>query len=246
MKKHFIIFAAILLFASIGVFAKNSGLSIRLFDNSEIEVHFNNQILYNSNTYTISNIRSGNHHLKVFRVRHNANGRVNRSLFFSRSIFIPNNTFVEAIIDRNRNLIILSERPSGNNENNNRGNHGNNHGNNYNNNHVNNHANNHGGNYDNYNRPMEDYEFSMLKSTVASQSFDSNKLSIAKTALRRTKILSRQTLELMELLSFESNKLSLAKFAYDYTIDKGNYFIVNNAFSFSSSVDELNRYISRR
>jgi nuclear transport factor 2 (NTF2) superfamily protein len=93
---------------------------------------------------------------------------------------------------------------------------------------------------------MEDYEFSMLKSTVASQSFDSNKLSIAKTALRRTKILSRQTLELMELLSFESNKLSLAKYAYDYTIDKGNYFIVNNAFSFSSSVDELSRYISRR
>lgn len=242
MKKHFIIFATILLFASIGVFAKNSELSIRLFDNSEIEVHFNNQILYNSNTYTISNIRSGNHLLKVFRVRHNANGRVNRSLFFSRSIFIPNNTFVEALVDHNRNLIVLSERPSGNHGNNYGGNYGHNNG-NY---HGNNHDHNYGGNYGNYNKPMGDYEFSMLKSTIASQSFDSRKLSIAKTALNRNAILSRQALELVGLMSFESNKLSLAKFAYEFTIDKGNYFMVNNAFGFSSSINELNRYINGR
>lgn len=253
MKKHFIILAAFLLFVSIGVFAKNSGLSIRLFDNSEIEVHFNNQILYNSNTYTISNIRSGNHILKVYRVRHNMNGRVHRTLFFSRSVFIPNKTFVEALIDRNRNLIILSERPSGNHGHNNGGNYGYNNGNHYGNNYNNNHGNgynnnygtNYGGNHSNYNRPMGDYDFSILKSTVSSQSFDSRKLSIAKSALRHNKIVSRQALELIEMMSFESNKLSLAKYAYSYTIDKGNYFIVNNAFSFSSSVDELSRYISR-
>ncbi|MDD2413013.1 MAG: DUF4476 domain-containing protein [Bacteroidales bacterium] len=234
MKKHFIILAALLLFASVGLFANRSGLSIRLFDNSEIEVHFNNQKFYNSNRYTISNIHSGNHHLRVYQIRQNRNGRIHRTLFFSRSIFIPNSTFVEALIDRNRNLIVLSERPSGNYGHNNGTHYGNNHGNNY------------GGNYGNYNRPMGDYEFSMLKSTLASQSFDSRKLSLAKSALSHNQIVSRQALELVELMNFESNKLSLAKFAYESTIDKGNYFMVNNAFSFSSSIDELNRYIYGR
>ncbi len=246
MKKHFIIFAVFFLFASISVFANRSELSIRLYDNSEIEVHFNHQKMYNSNNYTISNIRSGNYDLKVYRFRQNRNGVAHRSLFFSRSIFIPNNTIVEAMIDRNRNLIILSERTFSNqghyHGNNNHNNYGNNYGNHY----GNNYGNHHSGNYGNYNKPMENYEFSMLKNTIASQSFDSRKLSVAKSALTHNRILSRQALELVQLMSFESNKLSLAKFAYDSTIDKGNYFIVNNAFTFSSSVDELHRYIHGR
>ena len=254
MKKSFTILAILIFFASISLLANRSGLSIRLFDNSEIEVHFNNQKFYNSNSYTISNIRSGNHDLRVYRLREGRNGNLQRTLFFSRSIFIPNNTFVEAMIDRNRSLIILSERTTGNHGNNYGNNHGGNHNNNYGNNYGGNYGNNHGGNYGNnygghygnHNRPMGDYEFSMLKNTVASQSFDSRKLSVAKSALAHNRILSRQALELVQLMSFESNKLSLAKFAYDSTIDKGNYFIVNNAFSFSSSVDELHRYIHGR
>ena len=39
-------------------------------------------------------------------------------------------------------------------------------------------------------------------------------------------------------------KLDLAKFAYGYTYDIGNYFKVSQALDFSSSVEELNDYIS--
>jgi hypothetical protein len=52
-----------------------------------------------------------------------------------------------------------------------------------------------------------------------------------------------QIIEIVNLFSFEENKLDYAKFAYSKCVDKNNYFIVNDAFSFSSSTDELTEYI---
>jgi hypothetical protein len=40
--------------------------------------------------------------------------------------------------------------------------------------------------------------------------------------------------------------LDFAKFAYDHTYDIGNYYKVNDVFSFESSVDELDQYIRSR
>ena len=45
-------------------------------------------------------------------------------------------------------------------------------------------------------------------------------------------------------MSFEDTRLELAKAAYYKTVDTENYFIVNKEFWFSSSVDELSRYLS--
>lgn len=47
----------------------------------------------------------------------------------------------------------------------------------------------------------------------------------------------------MLLFSFEDTRLDLAKYAYGYTFDIGNYYQINDAFTFSSSIDELNSYI---
>jgi hypothetical protein len=47
----------------------------------------------------------------------------------------------------------------------------------------------------------------------------------------------------MQLFSFEDSRLDFAKFAYKNCINKGNYFEVNQAFSFESSVDNLNQFI---
>ncbi|MCF8372573.1 MAG: DUF4476 domain-containing protein [Bacteroidales bacterium] len=54
---------------------------------------------------------------------------------------------------------------------------------------------------------------------------------------------SEQVLELLQMLSFDSYRLDLAKYAYIYTVDKHNYYIVNNAFTFSSNITALNQYI---
>jgi len=47
----------------------------------------------------------------------------------------------------------------------------------------------------------------------------------------------------MGVFSFESTRLDFARMAYHRVIDPQNYFIVNNAFRFSSSIDELYQYI---
>jgi len=54
---------------------------------------------------------------------------------------------------------------------------------------------------------------------------------------------SSQVAELLKSFDFEQSRLDFAKFAYGHTFDIGNYFMVNNAFDFPSSVDELNAYI---
>ncbi len=132
----------------------------------------------------------------------------------------------------------------GNNGGNNGGNYGNN---NYGNDDYvgGNYGNNGYGNNGGYNNDgaMRDYEFGMLLSTIRNTSFDSSKIDVAKTALMDNRVYSKQVLELVKLYSFESSKLEVAKFAYSRTIDKGNYFLVNGAFNFSSSTDELNRFI---
>jgi hypothetical protein len=47
----------------------------------------------------------------------------------------------------------------------------------------------------------------------------------------------------MEEFNFEKNKLEVAKFGFDYCTDKNNYYLLNDAFSFASSVDELSSYL---
>ena len=73
--------------------------------------------------------------------------------------------------------------------------------------------------------------------------FESGKLKIAKQAVSMNTVSSQQVFELVQLFTFESTKLEFAKFAYSRTFDKGNYFVVNNAFTFNSSINALNDYI---
>jgi hypothetical protein len=85
--------------------------------------------------------------------------------------------------------------------------------------------------------------FASLMNTVAAQGFDSNRLASAMQGIRMNGATSVQVADLMGLLSFESRRLELAKFAYAYVADPQNYFVVNDRFSFSSSVRELNRHM---
>jgi hypothetical protein len=91
--------------------------------------------------------------------------------------------------------------------------------------------------------PMSDYEFGLLRESIRSKSFESTRLQVARQAIDSRRLTSYQVRELMELMWFESSKLELAKFAYSRVIDKERFFLVNDAFSFSSSIDELDRFI---
>ena len=94
--------------------------------------------------------------------------------------------------------------------------------------------------------PITQPDFTGLKSTISSQPFENNKLQIAKKSVSSNCLLSSQLKEMMMLFDFENSKLDLAKYAYDYTFDKSNYYMVNGAFDNEISIDALNQYIKSK
>ncbi len=95
-------------------------------------------------------------------------------------------------------------------------------------------------------QPMNPASFIQLKQTISNSSFESTKLSVFKQALAYNYFTSQQVLDIMSLFSFESYKVEVAKISYAKTLDQNNYYLVNNGFSFSSSINELNDYIAMR
>lgn len=94
--------------------------------------------------------------------------------------------------------------------------------------------------------PMNEADFAGVKNSINAKTFEDSKLTIAKQVIQSNCILSAQVREIMKLFTFEDNKLEFAKYAYGYTFDLGNYYKVNDAFQFESSIDELNTYINSR
>lgn len=94
--------------------------------------------------------------------------------------------------------------------------------------------------------PMSPEDFNRAKSSISSRSFEDSKLTMAKQVASANCLLSSQVKEIMQLFSFEDSRLEFAKYAYPYTFDIGNYYMVNEAFTFEMSIDELNRFLSRQ
>ncbi|HCM29536.1 MAG TPA: DUF4476 domain-containing protein [Bacteroidales bacterium] len=117
------------------------------------------------------------------------------------------------------------------------------------------HGNNPGHHYghDNYNPYHGQYftytgmypeTFNSLCSVLQNQSFDSNKLIIAKDAILKNGINASQLRILLSYFSFDSNRLELAKYAYPYVVDPQNAFMITDAFTFSSSAREFMEFIN--
>jgi hypothetical protein len=92
--------------------------------------------------------------------------------------------------------------------------------------------------------PMSPQEFESVRQSIYSKSFDDTKLKIAKQVISSNCLLSSQVKKIMLLFDFEDTRLNLAKYAYGYTYDIGNYYQLNDAFTFESTIDELNDYIN--
>ena len=90
---------------------------------------------------------------------------------------------------------------------------------------------------------MRGREFETLKESLRKEWFENNRLTSVKTVADKTNFTTQQVKELMLLFTFENNRLEIAKYAYRKTVDKQNYYQVNEALTFSSSKDELARFI---
>ena len=90
---------------------------------------------------------------------------------------------------------------------------------------------------------MTDNEFNLVLQAIGKEWFENNKKQSASHIIDNNFMTVSQVRQLLLQFSFETNKLELAKQAYAKTVDQKNYFMLNDVFSFSSSKDELARYI---
>lgn len=213
-----------------------SSLNLKLYDQGIFTVMLDNQTSnFPSDNYYISKLKPGLHQLKVIKYYPASFGcQPFSKVIFNGNIRIPQQSKVSALINLFNEFEIYSVDNFY---------HDSDPVNNYSN--CNNDYHDFHGHYANTLNPicMPEPIFIRLKQTIENAGFDNDKLGIAKRALENNSISAQQVLELVELLTFESNKLKLAKFAYQYTFDKQNYFVVNNGFDFNSSINELNKFI---
>ena len=91
---------------------------------------------------------------------------------------------------------------------------------------------------------MASSQFNQLKQTINNSSFENTKLVIAKHQVTQNYFTAHQVKELVQLLTYENNKLDLAKHAYKNCVNQNAYFVVNDAFNYSNSKEELARFIA--
>lgn len=90
---------------------------------------------------------------------------------------------------------------------------------------------------------MSGREFDGLKESLRREWFENNRLNSVKNVTMKVNFTTQQVKELMQLFTFESNRVEVAKAAYNKVLDKHNYYQLNELLTFSSSKEDLARYI---
>lgn len=268
MKTIFTLLASLIM--SIAVFAAGarptSMLTVRSLDNGDIRVVVDGRRFEPGfNALMIRDLESGYHQVKVYRQRNN--GRYNifgsrYEMVYATSLMVRPKTHVRISIDRFGRTTVDERKVRGNSYgrddrdwDRNRNGRGYGDGRDRDNDHDNDWENDHDyefgrggrmGDYDSnygFESGMEDRDFSRVLQSIEKEWLETNKLKSASQIVRTNSLTSAQVKQLVLLFSFENNKLDLAKLAYQNTVDKRNYYIINDVFSFSSSRDELARHI---
>ncbi len=234
MKKIFTFFTALCF--SVILFGQ-SKLSITNSGNADIRVMIDGRKYpAGNNVIMINNLQSGNHSVKIFRAtsdRNRSQGNTRNSsyqLVYSNNLFVKQQYHVDISINRFGKAFVDEQLISSwNNEDDDWA------------------VDNDDQYYDNVSkRQMNNADFQKLKQTLQGESYDNTKLKIAKQFIAANYFNAAQIKELANIFSYENSKLDIAKFAYDYTVDKGNYFMVNDVFSYSSSKEALMEYIGAK
>ena len=98
--------------------------------------------------------------------------------------------------------------------------------------------------YDNnYSQAMTNNDFAQAKESLRREWFENTRLETAKQVIDRNYFTSQQVKEMVLLFTFENNRLDIAKYAFGKTVDKGNYFVINDAFTFNNNKEALKEYI---
>jgi hypothetical protein len=248
MNRIFTLISFLLLSVTSFANLNEARLSISSMSTTPIRVMIDGrQVQQSGKEFRISNLNPGVHRVQIYAARANQRkgvfGNNRDELIYNGNVNLRRGTHTDIVINRFGKVFTDEQRMdnryddswSDNDWNNDR------------NNDWNNDRNNDNWNRDNNNgwgQPMNYERFQQLKQSIERESFDKNKMDLLRSILPNNRITSQQARELAQLISFEQTRLELAKFAYRYTTDRGNYFVINDVFNFSSSRTELTRYIS--
>ncbi|HLP55487.1 MAG TPA: DUF4476 domain-containing protein [Fluviicola sp.] len=97
-----------------------------------------------------------------------------------------------------------------------------------------------GGSYNGANDPA----FQQLLKMLEDESFDSNRMEMAKSYADKTQLSAQQIAEMNKTFGYDSSKLEWAKYAYGKCYDPQNYFLLKSTFDFESSYSALEDYIA--
>lgn len=90
---------------------------------------------------------------------------------------------------------------------------------------------------------MSTASYNQLKKSVEEKPFSDTKMSTAKIATKNSCLSAEQIKGICSLFSMDDDRLAYAKYAYNYCVDKANFYRVSEVFSFSSTTDELNKFL---
>lgn len=93
--------------------------------------------------------------------------------------------------------------------------------------------------------PISQKEVSNIINTIENQTFSDTKMRTAKRALNNKCINVEDIGKIMNLFTFEDAKIEFAKYAYGFTHDVDNYYMLYNNFTFEATIEELEEYIER-
>jgi hypothetical protein len=236
MKKISTLLAALLF---TGILFAQSRLSIGTTGDAGIRIMIDGRKYpANNNTFMLNNVNSGFHNIKIYRQANKRNksqfGYPNSKyeLVYNGNLYLKPQYHTDITINRfGKTLVDEQLLNNGYYENDD-----DNWGVNDNDRHFNNYG----------SRAMDNTAFQQFKQSCEKEPFDNTRMKIAKQFMPMNYFTTAQVKELIGIFSFENNKLDMAKYAYDYTVDKGNYYVVNDAFSFTNSKEALMDYIKSR
>jgi hypothetical protein len=227
-------------------------ISLFAFDGSHLSIYKNNntmklkievdgqKVVMTGNSITLTNLPEGNHNLRIFREKGNADFRSSFArvyeIIYATSVYLGKAYQVDITINGSGRVIVDAYRIDEGDDcyDGTNGGYGHKEG---------DEMTNGAGRSDGNSNVMSIGEFNQLKEQISKEWFETNRLTSVKTIIDKYNFTTRQVADLMFLFTFESNRLDIAKYAYCSTVDKQNYFKLNDMLTFSSSKDELARFI---
>ncbi len=244
MKSLFTFLALVIATLSASAYYGETKLTISSSSNATVRVMVDgNKYSSNGNEgLVIKNLPAGYHTVKVFQKKNTrGNGGFNRNAYqviYTGQVFLKAQYHTDITVNRFGKVLVDEQLMGFGSNDEEDDDWGDNNGGGW---------NNGGGNgQGGYEQAMSSRIFEQFKQTLRNESFDNTRLSLAKQTIGSNFFTSLQVKEIVSLFSFETSKLEIAKYAYAFTVDKGSYFVVNDAFTYSNSKEELANFIRNK